>query len=341
MSGMRRRLPGTGRGQVLLAMADVDPLADPLPRTPPLKLAWRAFGVYRRHQMTDHAAALTYFAMLSLFPALLVGVSLLGLFGQASLASDAANYVAERGADRATAEVIKSSLETLFASSGSGVGFALAISIALGLNGASGAFGAAGRALNVVHAVDEDRGFLRHKLEDLGATLVVILLFAVVLVALFLGGGIAEDLFGTVGLGSTAATVWSVARWPVALVAALVGFAIVYAFAPDVQPRRLRWISPGAVVAVVIWIVASLGFALYVKGFSSYGAAYGAFGAAIILLLWLYITSNAFLFGAELNVALEREETAGRGGPPMVTPPPSPEHPVPTAAAPEPARRPD
>ncbi|MDQ3630255.1 MAG: YihY/virulence factor BrkB family protein [Actinomycetota bacterium] len=318
-----------------------DPEAESSSRTPPLKLAWRTVGTYRAHGMTDHAAALTYFAMLSLFPGLLVGVSLLGLLGEASLATDAAGYVADNGADEATATVIKNSLKTLFESSSSGVGLALGASLLLGLNGASGAFGAAGRALNVVHAVDEDRGFVRRKLSDVAATLVVILLFAVVLVALFLGGGIADDLFGVVGLGSTAATVWSVARWPVALVAALVGFALVYAFAPDVQPQRLRWISPGAIVAVLVWIVASLGFALYVRGFSSYGAAYGAFGAAIILLLWLYITANAFLFGAELNVTIEREDTAGRGGPPMLTPPPSPEHPVPTASAPRQARKPD
>ncbi|MBA2348916.1 MAG: YihY/virulence factor BrkB family protein [Solirubrobacterales bacterium] len=307
-------------------------------RTAPLKLAWRAFGTYREHGMTDYAATLTYFAMLSLFPGLLVGVSLLGLLGQASLATDAANYVADNGADDATAEVIKNSLRTLFESSGSGVGIALAISLALGLNGASGAFGAAGRALNVVHAVDDDRGFVRRKLSDIGATLVVILLFAVVLVSLFLGGGIADDIFGTIGLGDTGALVWSIARWPVALLFALLGFAIVYAFAPDTTPRRFRWITPGATVAVLIWIAASIGFAFYVRGFSSYGAAYGAFGAAIILLLWLYISANAFLFGAELNMAIEREDTAGRGGPPMVSPPPSADRPIPSASAPAAAR---
>lgn len=307
-------------------MAAADPA--PFPRTPPLKLAWRAVATYRAHGMTDHAAALTYFAMLSLFPALLVGVALLGLLGEASLATDAANYVADRGADEATATVIKDSLQTLFESSGSGVGIALALSVLLGLNGASGAFAAAGRALNTVNAVDEDRGFVRRKVTDLGWTLVVIALFAVVLVSLFLGGGIADDLFGTVGLGEPAAAVWSVARWPVALLAALLGFALVYAFAPDVEPRRLRWLTPGAAVAVTVWILASIGFAVYVRGFSSYGAAYGAFGAAIILLLWLYLTANAFLFGAELDVTLDREAGAGHAGPPMVSPPPTAEHPV-------------
>ena len=179
--------------------------------------------------------------------------------------------------------------------------------VVLGLNGASGAFGAAGRALNVVHGVEEDRGFVKRKLTNLGWTLVVITLLAVVLVALFLGGDIARDLFDSVGLGDTAATLWSVGRWPVALLATVIAFAIVYAFAPNVQPRRLRWITPGAAVAVAVWLLASVAFAVYVRGFSSYGAAYGAFGAAIILLLWLYLTANAFLFGAELDATIERE----------------------------------
>jgi len=297
-----------------MAGAVADPPAALPARGGPLKLAWRAVGNFRDDGMVDHAAALTFFAMISLFPGLLVGVALLGLLGEASLATDAASYVAEKGADPATAEVIKNSLKKLFESSGSGVGVALGVSLLLALNGASGAFGAAGRALNTVHAVEEGRGFVRRKLADVAATLVVIVFFASVLVALFLGGGIADDLFGTVGLGSTAAAIWSVGRWPAAFVAALIGCAIIYAFAPDVRPRRLRWLTPGALVAVTIWIVASIAFAVYIKGFSTYGAAYGAFGAAIILLLWLFITANAFLFGAELNVTLEREDVASRPG---------------------------
>lgn len=291
-------------------MTPAVPPPPPPPHIAPLKLAWRAVGSYRADLMTDRAGALTYFAMLSLFPGLLVGVSLLGLLGEASLATDAARYVAENGADAATAEVIRNSLQTLFESSPSGIGVALVVSVLLGLNGASGAFGAAGRALNVVHGVEEDRGFVKRKLTDLGWTLVVITLLAVVLVALFLGGGIAQDLFDTVGLGDTAATLWSVGRWPVALLATVIAFAIVYAFAPNSQPRRLRWITPGAAVAVAVWLLASVAFAFYVRGFSSYGAAYGAFGAAIILLLWLYLTANAFLFGAELDATVERERAA-------------------------------
>jgi len=272
--------------------------------------------------MTDRAAALTYFAMMSLFPALLLGITLLGLFGQQSIVSDASDYVLKNGADPETAAVIRNTLQKIIDSSGGALGFALVISVLLALNGASGAFGAAGRALNKVSAVEEDRSFVRRKLNDLAATLVVIVLFIVVLVSLFLGGTVANDLFGTIGLGGTAASIWSIARWPVALLTALMAFAIVYAFAPDVEPRRPQWITPGAVTGVAIWIVASVGFAFYVKNFSSYGAAYGAFAGAIILLLWLYISANAFLYGAELNATIERSQTAGRGGPPMLTPPP-------------------
>jgi membrane protein len=266
--------------------------------------------------MTDRAAALTYYAMMSLFPALLLGITLLGLFGQQSVVSDASDYVLKNGADPATAAVVRKTLQNVIDSSGGALGFALILSVVLALNGASGAFGAAGRALNAVYGVEDDRGFVKHKLADLGATLAVIVLFAIVLVSLFLGGGIAKSIFGTIGLGSTAASVWAIVRWPVALLAATVAYALVYGLAPATVPRKVRWISPGAAVGVVLWIVLSIAFAIYIRNFSTYGAAYGAFGAAIVLLLWLYVSANAFLFGAELNAELQRSELAGRHGPP-------------------------
>jgi membrane protein len=264
--------------------------------------------------MTDRAATLTYFAMMSLFPALLVGVTLLGLIGQQGLVEDATSYLLDHGVDTDTANVVRRVLQNMVNTSGGALGATLVVSIALALNGASGAFGAAGRALNMVYGAEENRGMLRRKLTDLAATLAVIVLFAVVLAAIFLGGQIADDLFGKIGLGSTAATIWSYARWPVALVAATVGYGIVYGLAPDVEPRRIRWITPGAAVGVVLWIVLSLGFSVYIRNFSSYGAAYGAFGAAIVLLLWLYLSANVFLFGAELNAELEAH-AGDAGGP--------------------------
>jgi membrane protein len=269
-------------------------------------IAVAAFKRYREHQMTDRAAALTYFAMMSLFPALLVGVSLLGLFGQQGLVQDASNYLLEHGADETTADVVRKTLQNMISASSGALGATLLISIALALNGASGAFGAAGRALDIVYEVAEGRGFVRRKLTDLIAALVVIVLFAVVVVAVFLGGQVADDLFGKIGLGETAASVWSYARWPMALVAATVAYGLVYRLAPDIRPPTVRWITTGAIVGVVLWLVLSVGFAIYIRNFATYGAAYGAFGAAIVLLLWLYLSANAFLFGAEVNAELQR-----------------------------------
>jgi membrane protein len=273
-------------------------------------IAVAAFKRYREQQMTDRAAALTYFAMMSLFPSLLVGVSLLGLFGQQGLVQDASNYLLEHGADETTADVVRKTLQNMINASSGALGATLLVSIALALNGASGAFGAAGRALDVAYGVTEGRGFVRRKLTDLGAALAVIVLFAVVIVAIFLGGQIADDRFGKIGLGETAATVWSYARWPVALIAATVAYGLVYRLAPDVRPPTVRWISVGAIVGIALWLLLSFGFSIYLRNFATYGAAYGTFGAAIVLLLWLYLSANAFLFGAAVNAERQRAQAA-------------------------------
>jgi membrane protein len=309
-----------------------------VPRPAALRIALRAFGGFRRHHMTDVAASLTYYAMMSLFPAIVIATSLFGLIGDTTTVSDAVDYLARQGADKTTQAAVGETMRTIVRASSGAVTVALGVSFLVALNGASGAFGAAGRALNRVYGVEEDRSFVRRKAVDVGMTLVIVVLLLVVIAALFLGGGFAEDLLGSIGLGGSAASVWSVVRWPVALAAALLAYAVIYAYAPDRQPRRLRWISPGAVAGVVIWVVASIGFGVYLRHFSSYGAAYGAAGAAVALLLWLWISSCAFLFGAELNAELEHEQTAGRGGPPPPSPPPSPERPVPLPAAPPSAR---
>jgi membrane protein len=295
---------------------------DPGPRPSFPGVLKRAFAMFRLHGMTDWGASMTYFLVMSLFPALLVAVSLLGLFGQQGLVTDAVRYLDEAGAPKETVDAVERSLQGLIASSGAKVGLGLVFGLLLGLNGASGAFGAAGRALNKVYGVDEDRGFVRRKALDLAWTLALILLSIVAMGSVFLGGQIADDLFGTIGLGSTAAAIWTYARWLVALVAMMVIFAIIYAFAPDLEHRKFRWISPGAALAVVIWIVASALFFVYVSNVNDYGATYGAFAGAVILLLWLYITSLAFLLGGEVNGEIEREQVAGRGGPPPPSLPP-------------------
>lgn len=273
-------------------------------------LARRAFQKFQADNMTDHAAALTYFVMMSLFPGLLVLISLLGLLGDQSLVTDAVRYARENGAPEEVASAIEASLKTTINTAGGTASVTLAIGIAVALYGASGAFGGAGRALNAVYGTSEERGFVRHKLADLMWTVVVIVLAIVALVSVLLGGGLASDLFGTIGLGDTAADIWRYARWPVAIGAVLLMYALIYNFAPDVRPRAWRWITPGAVTGVLIWILATIGFFFYVSNFGKYGATYGAFAGAVILLLWLYISSIAFLFGAEINAQLEREKAA-------------------------------
>jgi membrane protein len=152
----------------------------------------------------------------------------------------------------------------------------------------------------VMH-IDEGRGMVRRKALDLACTLVVIVLAVVALLLVFLGGGVARQLFGELGLGATAADVWNVLRWPAAVVVAMTGFAFVYWTAPDRRDAQFRLISAGAAVAVAIWLAASAGFFVYVANFGSYNATYGAFAGAVILLVWLWLTNVALLFGAEID----------------------------------------
>ncbi|HWC25838.1 MAG TPA: YihY/virulence factor BrkB family protein [Solirubrobacteraceae bacterium] len=266
----------------------------------------RAFEKFRAENMLDSAAALTYYTMLSLFPALLVCVSLLGLLGDRSLVTRAVEYASDNGAPAEVTDALEAMLTKTVEGAGGAVSIALVLGLAVALYGAAGAFGAAGRALNVVYDVEESRGFVARKLADIGFTVLVILLALVALVSVFLGGRLAGDLFGTIGLGETAASVWRVARWGVAIGAVLGLYAIVFAFAPDIAARRRRIVSPGALVGVVVWVAASAAFFSYVSNFGRYGATYGAFAGAVILLLWLYISSLAFLFGAELNSIADR-----------------------------------
>ncbi len=276
----------------------------------------RAFQEFRADEMIDRAAALTYYMMMSLFPALLVGVSLLGLLGDRSLVTRTVDYASDNGAPAEVTDALEALLTKTVEGAGGAVSFALILGIAIALYGAAGAFGAAGRALNDVYDVEESRSFLMHKLADIGFTALVILLALVAVVCVFLGGNLANDVFGTIGLGDTAAEVWRVARWAVAIGAVLGIYSLIFAFAPDIDARRRRILSPGGLVGVTIWIVASAGFFVYVSNFSKYGATYGAFAGAIILLLWLYISGIAFLFGAELNSVVDgraRRSTTAQG----------------------------
>jgi membrane protein len=265
-------------------------------------------------QMTHHAAALTYYALMSLFPAVLVALSLLGLLGQYPETYNAImNYLREV-APASVVDPLDRSLRGALQSKGTAA-TALGISIVVALYGTTGALEAARRALNVVFEVDGGRSFLRRKAIDVASTFVLMALVLASLVMVFVGGRFAEDLLGFIGLSSATARAWNIARWPGALAVAMLVFALIYYITPDVQQRSFRWLTPGAAVGVVLWLAASVGFSTYVSRVADVGAIYGAFAGAIVLVAWLWLTNVALLFGAELNAEIEREQELSEGVP--------------------------
>jgi membrane protein len=265
-------------------------------------------------QMTHHAAALTYYALMSLFPAVLLALSLLGLIGEYPRTYNAIIDYLRDVVPAATLGAIDSSLRGALQHKGTAAG-ALAVSVVTALYGTTGLLEAARRALNVVFETEGGRSFLRRKAIDVASTFVLIALVLVTLVLMFVGGGFARDLFGFIGLGSTAADVWNVARWPGALLCAMLVFAWVYYVTPDVHQRAVRWVTPGAIVGVVAWVAVSGGFSFYLSNFGNVSAVYGAFAGAILLVGWLWLTNVALLFGAELDAEIEREKELEEGVP--------------------------
>jgi membrane protein len=278
-------------------------------------VAKRTFRAFYDDQMTHHAAALTYYALMSLFPTALLALSLLGLLGQYPDTYEAiTDYIAEV-APPSVVDPFDRSLRAALENKGTAA-TALAVSVVLALYGTTGALEAARRALNVVFELDGDgRGFLRRKAIDVASTVVLMTLVLASLVMVFVGGSFAEDMLGFIGLGETAAQVWSVARWPGAVIVAMVAFAFVYYVTPDVRHRSFHWLTPGAAVAVLVWTVASLALSAYVSWVVDVGAVYGTFAGAILLVAWLWLTNVALLFGAELNAEIEREKELAEGVP--------------------------
>jgi membrane protein len=265
-------------------------------------------------QMTHHAAALTYYSLMSLFPALLLAVSILGLVGQYPATYDAIlDYL--RNVVPASALVpLDSSLRGALQHKGTAA-TTLAISVVLTLYGTTGALEATRRALNVVFETGGGRSFLLRKAIDVVSTVVLMTLVLVSLVLVFVGGGLAEDLLGFLGLGPTVVRVWDVVRWPAAVAVAMLVFSFIYYVTPDVRQRSFRWVTPGAVAGVTLWLLGSAAFSSYVSNVADVGAIYGAFAGAIILVGWLWLTNVALLFGAELNAEIEREQQLSEGVP--------------------------
>jgi membrane protein len=272
-----------------------------------LTVVGRSLKAFYDDQMTQHAAALTYYALMSLFPGVLLALSLLGLLGQYPETYNAiVNYLRDV-APPSVVDPIDRSLRGALQSKGTAA-TALAISVVVAFYGTTGLLESIRRALNVVFGLKgSGRSFLRRKTVDVLFTIVLMALVLASLIMVFVGGRLARDLLGFAGLGATGADIWNVVRWPGAVLVAMLVFALIYYVTPDVEHRGFHWLTPGAVVGVLLWLLASLAFSQYVSRIADVGAVYGAFAGAIVLVVWLWLTNVALLLGAELNAEIERQ----------------------------------
>jgi membrane protein len=270
----------------------------------------RTVKEFREDNLTDWAAALTYYGVLAIFPALIVLVSILGLIGESATQPliDNLGTVAPGPAK----EIFTSAIENLQGDQGA-AGVLFVVGLLGALWSASGYVAAFMRASNAIYDMEEGRPVWKTLPVRVGLTLVLLLLLALSTIAVVLTGGLAEKVGDLVGLGSTAVTVWNIAKWPVLLVVVSFMFALLYWAAPNVKHPGFRWISPGGVLAVIGWLIASGAFAFYVSNFGSYNKTYGALGGVVVFLVWLWISNIVILLGAEFNAELERERAIEDG----------------------------
>jgi membrane protein len=262
---------------------------------------WREFS---DDQCTDLAAALTYYGVLAIFPAVLALSAILGLVGQSEKSVQTVLDVISPLVSEDALGTIEPTLLEL--ASSQTAGWALLVGAVIALWSASGYVGAFARAMNRIYEIGEGRPFWKLRPLMLLVTLVAIALVALVLLMLVVSGPLAQSIGDQIGLGEQAVQVWNIAKWPVMLLAVIVIVAILYYATPNVQQPKFRWVSVGAVVAIVIWMVASAGFAFYVANFGSYNKTYGSLAGVVVGLVFLWLTNVALLLGAEIDSELER-----------------------------------
>ena len=271
----------------------------------PLEITQLAVKKIGKDELSTRAASLSYYFVLALFPMFLFLVSLVGVFaGAGSQMRETITAGLGRLAPGSASALVQSVVNQTFRNSN---GIKLAAGILGALWAASGGMDAVVVSLNVVHEVTETRSWWKRKLTIVGLTLSLAVLIIVALVLVLYGGKIGEAIAVQVGLGNAFQIAWKVLQWPVSFTAMFLSFSIVYYFAPNLDERKWYWVTPGAVAGVALWLVASLGFRVYLHFFNSYSATYGSLGAVIILLLWLYITGFAVLIGGEVNWVIENE----------------------------------
>ena len=255
-------------------------------------------------QCTDLAAALTYYAVLGMFPAAIALTSVLGLVGDPAKAVQSVLDIVEGLGATSVVDSVRGPLLDVSQSQSTGLAFVLGLAGALW--SASGYVGAFGRAMNRIYEIPEGRPMWKLRLFMLLLTVLLVVLGAAVMLALVVTGPVTDAVGDALGVGSTLRLVWNIAKWPFVLLAVMMMVALLYYFTPTVRPPKFRWISPGAAVGIITWIVASAAFGFYVANFSSYDKTYGTLAGVIAFLLWLWLTNLALLFGAELDAELER-----------------------------------
>ncbi len=276
-------------------------------------VAKKSFREFTDDQCTDLAAALTYYAVLALFPGLIAVVSLLGLVGDSRSTTDALLGIVDDLGPASAVETFRPTIESLTTSSAAGIG--LVIGLASALWSASGYVGAFARAMNRIYEIDEGRPFWKLRPLQIAVTLLAVVMICVIAVGLVVSGPLARSIGDAVGLGDTAVTVFSIAKWPVLVALVVLVIAVLYYATPNAKQPKFRWISIGALIALVVWVLASVAFGLYVANFGSYDKTYGTLAGVIVFLLWLWITNLALLYGAEVDSEMERARELQAGQP--------------------------
>jgi membrane protein len=269
---------------------------------------------FMEDNLTDWAAALTYYGLLALFPALIAMVSLIGLVGDPKSTTSSLTDIITSIGPSSAAETFSGPIESI-ASNRSAAGFAFVIGLAVALWSASGYVGAFMRASNIIYETPEGRPFWKLRPLQLLVTLGMIVLMTLLALGLVLTGPLVDAVAGPIGIGETAVSVWNIAKWPVMAALFVLMVNVLYYASPNVRLRGFHWVTMGSVVAIVVWALASAAFAFYVANFGSYDKTYGTLGGLVALLVWFWISNLAILFGHQLNAERERSIEIEEGRP--------------------------
>jgi len=274
----------------------------------------RTLTEFQEDNLSDWAAALTYYGLLSLFPALIAMVSLIGIFGDPQTTTQKLTDIITEIGPSSGAETFEGPIKSITENQ-SAAGFAFVFGLAAALWSASGYVGAFTRASNIIYETPEGRPFWKLRPLQIAVTLAMIIMMALLAIGLVLTGPVVEAVANPIGLSSTAVDVWNIAKWPVMAAIFILMVDVLYYTTPNVKLRGFKWVTPGAILSIVVWALASVLFAFYVSNFSSYDKTYGTLAGLVVLLLWFWITNLAILFGHQMNAERERSEEIKEGQP--------------------------